>query len=146
MSSWRQQAVIESPLEDVWELVRDPNRYPEWASEIVEVTGLPTVEADASFQQLTEDPDEPSGAHLVNFKIEDVDDEVHRIQFRCVDSRTYLRCAVTEAQGNTFVDMETGVDQGDAEADTGEKTRDFFIRLGHKMLDGLRRTTGSRSG
>ncbi len=135
--------MIDSPVEEVWEMVRDPNRYPEWASEIVEVTGLPTVQADAAFQQLTTDPDEPSGKHLVNFQIEEVDEEVHSIHLRCLDSRTYLRCAVTEAQGSTFVDMETGVDEGDAEAATDRKTRDFFIRLGHKMLDGLRRTTRS---
>ncbi len=61
---------------------------------------------------------------------------------RCLDSRTYLRCALTEARGSTFVDMETGTDEGDEQADTDEQTRAFFIRLADKMIDGLRKTTG----
>ena len=126
-------------MESVWELVGDPNRYPEWASEIVEVTGLPTLKTDAAFQQVTEDP---SGTHIVSFKIEERDEDIQTIQMRCLDSRTYLRCALTEARGSTFVDMETGTDEGDEQADTDEQTKAFFIRLADKMIDGLRKTTG----
>lgn len=101
------------------------------------MTGLPTVEPEAAFQQVTEDP---TGTHVVNFQIEEVDDEVRTIHLRCLDSRTYLRCALTDARGNTFVDMETGTDEGDPEAYTDEQTRNFFIRLAQEMLDGLRST------
>ena len=56
-------------METVWALVNDPNRYPEWASEVLEVTGLPTVETDAVFHQLTEDQ---GGTEVVNFRIEEL--------------------------------------------------------------------------
>ncbi len=36
MASWRQQALIEAPVEEVWRLVGDPGRYPEWAGEVIE--------------------------------------------------------------------------------------------------------------
>jgi hypothetical protein len=123
----------------VWELVGDPNRYPEWASAIIEVTGLPTAESDAGFQQVVEDP---GGTHVVDFQIEELDRDVRTIHLRCLDPRTYLRCALTEARGNTFVDMETGTDEGDREAADDEQTRNFFIRLADRMLDGLRKAAG----
>ncbi len=101
------------------------------------MTGLPTAESNAAFQQVTEDP---NGTHIVNFKIEEHDEDIQTIQMRCLDSRTYLRCTLTEAGGDTFVDMETGTDEGDEQADTDDQTKAFFIRLAGKMVDGLRRT------
>ena len=139
MSSWRQQALIESPVEAVWELVGDPNRYPEWASEIVEVTGLPTVEKDAIFQQVSKDLGE---TEVVNFRIEEFDEAIRTIQMRCLESRFYLRAALTEAQGNTFVEIETGTSKGDLEAEADEENRQFFIRLADEMLDGLGKAAG----
>ncbi|MGI9557500.1 MAG: SRPBCC family protein [Solirubrobacterales bacterium] len=139
MASWRQQVLVESPLETVWELVGDPNRYPEWAGPVVEVTGLPTLQVDSQFQQVTKDP---SGTHVVNYEIEELDDEIQTIQLRCLDTHTYLRCALTEARGNTFVDMETGTDDDDEEAHTDELTRSFFIRIAEQMVEGLRRSVG----
>ncbi len=140
MSSWRQQALIESPLDTVWALIGDPNRYPEWASEILEVTGLPTVEKDAVFRQVSEDRGE---TEVVNFRIEEFDEAIRTIQMRCLESRFYLRAALTEASGNTFVEMETGTSEGDREAEADEENRQFFIRLAGEMLDGLSRTAGS---
>jgi len=135
VGSWRQQALIDSPVQQVWEMVGDPNRYPDWVGEeIAGVTGLPTPEPGAAFQQLTHDP---SGTHVVNFQIEELDQDVRAIHLRCLDSRTYLRCALTEARGATFVDMETGIDEGDPDAYRDELTRDFFIRLAQTMLDAL---------
>ena len=37
MSAYRQQALIDVPLATVWELVRDPNRHPEWWPRVVKV-------------------------------------------------------------------------------------------------------------
>jgi len=30
MASWKQQALIQAPVEDVWELLCDPARGPDW--------------------------------------------------------------------------------------------------------------------
>ena len=42
MSSWKQQTLVEAPVEEVWELISDWNHYPEWNSDVIEVTGGPT--------------------------------------------------------------------------------------------------------
>jgi len=47
MPSWRDQALIDAPIEVVWGLVGDPRRFPEWAGDTLEVTGLATVERRA---------------------------------------------------------------------------------------------------
>jgi hypothetical protein len=41
MASWTQQALIEAPVGEVWETLCDPMRAPEWAEDVVEVTGEP---------------------------------------------------------------------------------------------------------
>ncbi|MEA2473498.1 MAG: hypothetical protein QOE06_1413, partial [Thermoleophilaceae bacterium] len=54
MGCWHEQALIDAPVEAVWNLVGDPRRYPEWVGrEVVEVTGLPTVQQGASYEQVT---------------------------------------------------------------------------------------------
>ena len=106
-------------MESVWALVGDPNRYPEWASEIVEVTGLATVEKDAIFQQVSQDQGE---TEVVNFCIEECDEMIRTIQMRCLESRFYLRAGLTEAQGNTFVDIETGTSKGNRGARPTKRT------------------------
>jgi hypothetical protein len=36
MSTFREQAMIDTPVERIWELVGDPNRHPEWWPRVVE--------------------------------------------------------------------------------------------------------------
>ena len=44
MPSWRQQAVLEASPGEVWKLIANPNRFPEWwGSQALAVTGPPTV-------------------------------------------------------------------------------------------------------
>ena len=142
MSSWRQQALVEAPLERVWELVGDPNRYPEWASDIVEVTGLPRITQDATFRQVTRTA---NGTSAATFKIEELED-LHSIKMRCIDTNTYTRFVLTDARGETFVDVETGT----ASTTLSDKALDatkrklFFRRLVNGMLDGLREAVARR--
>ena len=52
MSSWKQQALIAAPVEDVWLLLGDPGGYPEWTPDTIAVTGSPTkIERDRTFEQ-----------------------------------------------------------------------------------------------
>jgi uncharacterized protein YndB with AHSA1/START domain len=39
VSAIKRQAVIDAPVEDVWRLVGDPRRHPEWFPRVVEVNG-----------------------------------------------------------------------------------------------------------
>jgi uncharacterized protein YndB with AHSA1/START domain len=42
MTSWRQQTVIDASVQEVWELLCDPDRSPEWSDDVIAVTGAPT--------------------------------------------------------------------------------------------------------
>src|SRR5262245_18460850 len=39
MSAYRQQALLDAPLEEVWPLVGTPARHPEWWPRVIEVRG-----------------------------------------------------------------------------------------------------------
>lgn len=136
MSSWRQQALIQAPPQIVWALVGDPNRYPEWASDIVEVTGLPRVAREATFRQVTTTR---GGTRALTFAIDELED-LRSIKLRCLDTNTYTRFSITDARGGTFVDVETGTDSPKLRDRALDATRRkfFFRRLVTRMLDGLR--------
>jgi len=124
VSSWRQQAVIEAPVEQVWACVGDPRRWPEWAENVVSVFGLPTVEPDAEFQQVSQTP---LGKAETTFKIEELDD-LHTIKLRCQQSGYYSRWVLTEAQSSTFADVEIGIEP------TAVQYRLFYGALGKRYL------------
>ena len=84
MSSWREQALVEAPVEKVWEVVGDPARFPEWAAEVIEVTGLAEVEEGATYRQRSR---VPFGTHTTSFEIEELED-MRRICLRCAQAAT----------------------------------------------------------
>lgn len=108
MAVWKQQALIEAPVEDVWRLLQDPQSYAQWNQEIVEVTGAPTkIEKGATFD-LT--GPSPMGKKMTTtFKVEEFD-ELHEIKLRCQTSGYYSRWLLTDARGSTFADVEMGVE------------------------------------
>lgn len=107
MTRWRQQAMIDAPVEDVWALVGDPNRYPEFTpKDVVEVTGLPEVERNASYRQVSRVMGQEAETE---FRVEEYED-MREIKLRCQASGYYSHWLLTEAQGNTFVEVESGMD------------------------------------
>jgi len=137
MSSWRQQALIEAPVEEVWGAVGDPREYPRWAAEVVDVTGLAQVEPDARFQQVTK---MPFATEETTFQIEALE-EMREIKLRCQKSGYYSRWVLTEAQESTFMDVEIGIDPTAVQyrlyfAALGKR---HFRRLTEESLDGLRK-------
>ena len=142
MSSWRQQAVIDAPVEVVWELVGDPNTYPEWASNVVEVTGLPTISKGAEFEQATRSP---LGTSRTTFVIDELED-LRRIRLHCTQSGYFSEWSLTEAQGETFADIELGMNPSRLpyrvlSAVAGKRT---FRQLLDEQLDGLRQSVHRR--
>jgi uncharacterized protein YndB with AHSA1/START domain len=137
MSSWHEQALIEAPIEEVWSLVGDPRRYPEWVGEeIVEVTGLPTVEKGAEFEQVTQSP---AGPQRTVFTIETLDD-LHEISLRCKESGWFSRWKLTEAGGSTFADIEIGMDPTSdqyREVDAVHGKR-WYRRVAKRAIDGVK--------
>lgn len=146
MGSWREQALIEAPVQAVWDLVGDPRRYPEWVSEDwIEVTGLPTVEKGARFEQVTRVP--YGDPQRTTFEIEELD-ELHEIRLRCTESGWYSRFVLTEAGGATFADVEIGMDPTTPEAaeiDASEGKR-WYRKVAQDAIDGVKRTLGGRDG
>ena len=138
MPSWRQQAVIEAPVAEVWDAVGDPRNYPDWAGEVVEVTGLAEVVEDAEFQQV-------SKSFLgikaeTTFRIEALDD-LHEIKLRCLDSGYYSRWVLTEAQDSTFMDIEMGIEPTALQYRLmfGVAGKRHLRRITEESVDGLRK-------
>jgi uncharacterized protein YndB with AHSA1/START domain len=144
VSSYREQALIEAPLEEVWNLVGDPRSYPEWVGdEVVEVTGLPTVEKGAQFEQVTRNP---FGKSRTTFEIEELED-LHEIRMRCLSSGWYSRWNLTEAGGGTFLDVEIGMEPVSTpyraiDLATGKR---WYRRVARASIDGLKRAIAART-
>ena len=137
MASWRQQALIEAPLEEVWGAVGDPRKYPSWAGDVLEVTGLAEVAPDAEFQQVSKTP---LGKDETTFRIEALED-MREIKLRCTKSGYYSHWVLTEAQESTFMDVEIGVDPTALQYRLffGAMGKRHFRRITEDSLDGLRK-------
>ena len=106
MGAYRQQTLIEAPVEAVWREVGDPNRYPLWAGDVVEVSGLGEVEQGAHYRQKLQTP---FGKSESEFVVEQLDD-LREIHVRCLMSGYYLHWLLTEAGDDTFAEIEIGMD------------------------------------
>lgn len=105
VSGFRRQALIDGPVERVWELVGDPLRHPEWWPRIVEVRGESFAVGD-SFAQVTRGP---VLSQNMQIRIEERDDP-RELALRCPVSGTFSHWKLTEVQDGTFVDVELGMD------------------------------------
>ena len=90
----------------MWDLVGNPARYPEWAGEVIEVTGLATLEEGATYEQETRTP---MGNSTTTFVVDDLS-ELREIKLRCLASGYYSHWLLTEARGETFAEVEIGMD------------------------------------
>ena len=140
MSSWRQQALIPAPVERVWELVGNPNRYPEWAGDVLKVTGLPSVVPSATYRQVTK---LPVGKADTTFLVEAVE-ELREIRLRCMDRGYYARWLLTPARGQTFAEVEIGMDPGSLAARAVDRAigKRWYRGVAEQYLDGVRQEIG----
>ena len=72
---------------------------------MVEVRGESFDEGD-NYAQVTKDP---GGENETTMRVERLED-LREIHMRCTHTGTYSRWLLTEAQGDTFVDVEFGMD------------------------------------
>ncbi len=119
MSVSRRQALIKAPPSRVWDLVGDPRRHPEWWPRVVEVRGE-RFDEGSNYAQVTRSP---GGKIETTMSVERLDD-LREIYMRCQDTGTYSRWLLTEARGDTFVDVEFGMDPH------GASNRIFDITVG----------------
>jgi uncharacterized protein YndB with AHSA1/START domain len=137
MASWRQQALIEAPVETVWELVGDPSRHPQWWPDVIEVKGIPRITEDAKYRQVTRE--RGRGTVETTFNIEELD-ELRTIKVRCLDSGTYGDFRLTEVRGQTFADVELGIDPTNLRYRLFDWTQGkrYFRHWTEAALDGLK--------
>ncbi len=135
MSSHRQQAHLDVPLEATWELVATPRLYPTWWPRVVEVDGGTFEEGD-EFVQVIRDP---SGRKSSSFLIERRD-ELREIRMSCRLTGTFAHWTLTAAQDGTFVELEMGMQPQrlrDRLADAAIG-RPYFRKWSEESLEALR--------
>ena len=131
--------MIEASPQRVWELVGNPRRHPEWWPRVIEVRGEEFDEG-SNFAQVTKDP---GGSVETTMAIDHLED-VKAIHLRCTDTGTYSRWLLTEAQGNTFVDVEFGMDPIGVKYRIFDGTfgKVYFRRWLSQSLDALQAAAG----
>lgn len=105
MSECRQQALIQAPVERVWELVGNPARHPEWFPRVVEVRGDRFDVGDV-YVQVTRNP---LGSETTALKIDRLE-ELRALDFHCTKTGMYMRWSLTPARSDTFVETEFGME------------------------------------
>ena len=108
MSEWRQQTFIGAPVEVIWDLLSDVNRHPEWWPRFIEVE-CEGLEKGCTYRAVMKGP---VGRESMTINVEELRD-CKDLTIRCMDTGTYVRMALTEAQDGTFVDAEAGMDPND---------------------------------
>jgi Polyketide cyclase / dehydrase and lipid transport len=105
---YRHQALIEAPLEEVWELVSDPRTHPDWWPDVVGIRASPSLGEGDKYIHTT---------NVVPF-VDAVDsvwvaerlEHLREARFRCTRTGTFASFKLTPAQNDTFVEAETGID------------------------------------
>jgi len=124
MSVAHRQALIKASPGTVWDLVGDPRRHPEWWPRVVEVRGEEFDEG-SNYAQVTRNPKGRIETTMTIDRLEDL----REIDLHCTKTGTYARWLLTEAQGDTFVDVEFGMDP------KGAGNRIFDALLGKLWFD-----------
>jgi uncharacterized protein YndB with AHSA1/START domain len=136
VSACHRQALLEAPVERIWELVGNPARHPEWWPRVLEVHGE-RFDIDAEYVQVTKSPF--GTKERTTFAIERFTD-LHEVRMRCLRSGMYAHWQLTPAQDGTFVDLEMGMDPQQLPNRVFDRVagRPYFRRWAESSLDGLR--------
>jgi hypothetical protein len=143
MSKVHEQALIDAPMPEVWELVGDPRRYPEWFPRVFEIQGE-RFDEGVQFVLVSKQPlvGRDEAQMLIDSK-----DELREISMHCTISGMIVRWQLTGAQGGTFVDAEFGMDPirpRDRMIDFAVGRR-FFRRWLDEAVDGLKQAASRSS-
>jgi len=106
--TYRHQALIDSPVEDVWAIVSDPRTHPEWWPDVVDVQlDEPLVEGGEYTR--TSKP-VPFLDAMESVWVAERLEDLKEARFRCTLSGSWARFTLTPAQGETYVELESGID------------------------------------
>jgi uncharacterized protein YndB with AHSA1/START domain len=138
----RHQGFIDAPVEVIWELLADVERHPEWWPRVVEVQ-CDGLEAGCTYRQVTQTP---LGKDEMNLFVDRLD-ACRNLSIHCLNTGTFVRMELTEAQDGTFVSGEMGMDPTHFkmkvfDALTGTR---FFRSWLRETFDSLGRAARSRT-
>ncbi len=143
MASWKQQALIEAPVEAVWEVLVDPSRSPDWDGDVIEVTGAPVeIEVGSTFGVTARG--RLGLKDTTTFKVEVLED-MHELKMKCQKSGYYVHWLLTPARGNTFTELELGVEPLpglSGRAMGAIHTKGYLRRTVEKTIEALSRAIG----
>lgn len=141
-SGIHEQAVLDAPVAMVWELVSNPQRYPEWFPRVLEIQGERFEEGE-DFIQVTRLP--LGKRDEIHFLIDQLD-EFHEIRMHCMISGMFIHWQLTDARGGTFLDAEFGIDPIRRRDRVSELTwgRRFLRRWLVEAVAGLKRATAAQ--
>jgi uncharacterized protein YndB with AHSA1/START domain len=105
VSTCRQQALIEVPIERIWELVGDVRRHPEWWPRVIDVQ-CEQLEEGCTIRQVTKSA---TGRIETDVMIERLEG-CRELTLRCLDTGTCSHWLLTDTREGTFVDVELGMD------------------------------------
>lgn len=142
MASWKQQAMVDAPVREVWELLCDPARGPDWDEDVIAVTGAPDkIEKGSRFDVTSRGP--LGFTATTTFEVEELHD-MHELKMKCQVSGFYAHWLLTPAQEGTFAEVELGIEPLEAKPSLRGRmagalhTKSFLRRQVEKLLDSLR--------
>ena len=143
MASAKERTLIDAPVRTVWDVLVDPGRAPDWDEEVIAVTGPPVkIEAGSTFDVTSRGPLKFKAT--TTFKVVELED-MHEIKMQCQRSGYYIHWLLTPAQGETFAQLEVGVEplpglSGRAMA--AMHTTGYLRKTAEKTVNALRRAIG----
>ena len=143
MSCHREQAQIDVPPPVLWELVGNVERHPEWWPRVVDVH-CDGLEEGCTYRQVFKSP---MGVIETDVSVERLEG-CRELLVRCLDTGTYTRWLMTEAQGGTFIDAEFGVDPKTTRTRVFDALagRRFFRRWLEQSIEALRQAAQEQEG
>src|SRR3954452_9291555 len=106
MPSARRQVMVDAPVEEVWDLIGDVNRHPEWWPRVEDVQ-CDLLDVGCTYRQVTKRPDKRIETTISIEQLEDCE----QLSLLCLDTGMYAHFLLTPAQGGTFVDLHLGVEE-----------------------------------
>ena len=142
MSDCRNQVHIDAPIAVVWGLIADVARHPEWWPRVIEIE-CDELGEGCHYREVVRTP---FGVDEMDLRIDSMRDP-EDFEIHCVNTGTFVKFALTEAQGGTFVDARMGMEPDGLASRVFDATagRIYFRRWLAASLESLRDAAEERA-